>query len=99
MHQKVPAGEEIGAPPTTTPAGSDWVDMLQSLARQYMPDLSTISQNAPMLFIAILAFMIYRLKQRVIFLEGILEAFEQRLFDLERVALDVQPPTETIALR
>ena len=98
MHHKVPAGEEIGAP-TTTPARSDWVEILLSLARQYMPDLSTISRNAPILFIAILAFMIYRLKQRVIFLEGMLEAFEQRLFDLERIGLDVQPPTETIALR
>ena len=77
MNQKAPADEV----PTTSPAETDWFGLLQSLTRQYIP---VLSQNVHILFIIVLAFVVYRLRQRVTALEDVINEFEHRLVELEQ---------------
>ena len=89
LHQTIPAEEEEITPTTKA---NDWVDILQSLYQQYVPYLS--AHNTPILFLAILVFIVHRLKQRVILLEGIIGDFEQRLLELEKLPeVEEQLPT------
>ena len=88
LHQTIPSEEVEVVTATKT---NNWVDILQSLYKQSTPYLST--QNTPILFMVILVFIVYRLKQRVILLEGIVEDFEQRLLELEKLP-DVEVPTD-----
>jgi len=84
LHQRMP--EDIAPIKTSsTIKDADLVEDLLSSARRIMPDLSAfLSQNAAMLLLAILTFMIYRLKQRVSALEEVVGMFERRLFELEK---------------
>ena len=77
MNQKAPADEV----PTTSPAKTDWFGLLQSLTRQYIP---VLSQNIHILFIIVLTLVIYRLRQRLIALEDVVNKFEHRLVELEQ---------------
>jgi len=88
FHQTIPSEEVEVVTATKT---TNWVDTLQSLYQQSAPYLST--QNTPILFMIILVFIVYRLKQRVILLEGIVEDFEQRLLELEKLP-DVEVPND-----
>ena len=89
LHQTIPAEEEEEITPTTK--ATNWVDFLQSLYQQYASYLS--AQNTPILFMVILVFIVHRLKQRTILLEGIVGEFEQRLLELEMLP-DVKVPTD-----
>ncbi|KAL7536299.1 hypothetical protein ACHAXR_008393 [Thalassiosira sp. AJA248-18] len=85
MHQNVPIQEEM--PPSTAAAktNADWLGIIASLARPYMPDLPTFYQNAPIsALIIFFALVVYRLKQRVMVLEVMVEEFERRLIELEK---------------
>lgn len=88
LHQTIPAEEEEITPTTKA---FNWVDILQSLYQKYASNSS--AQNTQILFMIILVFVVYRLKQRVILLEGIVEDFEQRLLELEKL-LDVEVPND-----
>ncbi|KAL9191168.1 hypothetical protein ACHAXT_000874 [Thalassiosira profunda] len=92
MHQPAPAQEEI-APSAVAKPGLGWLGMLQQCAA----NLSAVCQNVPMpLLIAAFAILVYRLKLRIILLEGVVEDLEQRLIQLERAAVEDHQAIDTI---
>ena len=84
MQLKTPLQEAVAPSIVTADAAKkgDWFWVMRSI-HQYV--LSALHHNAPISFLGIIvAFIIYRLTLRVIFLEEALEEFERRLFELEK---------------
>ena len=87
MQLKTPLQEAVAPSIVTADAAKkgDWFWVMRSI-HQYV--LSALHHNAPISFLGIIvAFVIYRLILRVIFLEEALEEFERRLFELEKALL------------